>query len=474
MKKIMKRLGIVFGIVLGVIVLIVFLAYLFGTSSIESTAYFNTDYYHKSMARLDSIKAAGVIEVSDPIQAGFAKVNITPALGNSADDYSEGKFSQVPLAGFGARKGRPATGVHDSIFVKAAALKVGGQMVVFISADMLIMPPAIVDSITILLSKKGIRREQVLYSATHTHSSIGAWGAGYVGEMFAGKENPVLEKWLAVRISQVILSAIDDLRPARIGTGIFTIPAYTSNRLIGKSGNKNNDFSFIVLEQIGHKKTIIGSYAAHATTLGADNWQISADYPGYWTRKIEKTSADYAMFIAGSVGSQSPAGEGSAFDKSKYIGEALADSLNAHLPDVAMKDTLTFSALTLRMQLPPYNIRLTSTVNLATSLSRKLLPLSDHVYLQAVRLGDMIWITTPCDFSGEYALRLKNALSVYGFKANVTSFNGGYVGYIVPPRYFYLDEYEPKVMGWFGPNMGDYTVDLIRQISRVLTNLDNI
>jgi hypothetical protein len=470
----MKRLGIILGIILTVILLLSFLIYFFGTSSVESKAYFETDYYQKSMARLDSIKEAGIVKVSDSIQAGFARVNITPALNSSEDNYSEGKFVHVPLAGFGARKGKPATSVHDSIFVKAAALKIGGQTVVFISADMLIMPPAIVDSVSILLSKKGIRREQVLYSATHTHSSIGAWGAGYVGEMFAGKENPALEKWLVLRISQVITSAIDDLRSARIGIGSFRVPAYTSNRLIGKSGNKNNDFSFITLEQIGHKKAIIGSYSAHATTLGADNWQISADYPGYWARKMEQTSADYALFIAGSVGSQSPAGEGSSFDKSKYIGEALADSLNAHMADAALKDTITFSALSLKMQLPQYNIRLTSTVNLATSVSKKLLPLTDHVYLQAVRLGNMIWITTPCDFSGEYALGLKNSLAAYGFKGNVTSFNGGYVGYIVPPRYFYLDEYEPKVMGWFGPTMGDYTMDLIRQMSRVLTKSDNI
>ncbi|HET7180183.1 MAG TPA: neutral/alkaline non-lysosomal ceramidase N-terminal domain-containing protein, partial [Chryseosolibacter sp.] len=353
----MKRLGII----LGSILLILFLIYFFSTSSVESKAYFETDYYHTSIARLDSVKSAGIIKVSDSIQAGFARVNITPGLNSAEDNYSEGKFKEVPLAGFGARKGKPATGVHDSIFVKAAALKVGGQTVVFIGADLLIMPPAVVDSISIILSKKGIRREQVLYSATHSHSSVGAWGAGFVGELVAGKENPALEKWLVLRISQVILSAIADLRPAKMGTGIFTIPAYTNNRMIGKPGNKNNDFSFIVLEQIGHKKAIIGSYGAHATTLNDKNWQISADYPGYWERKMESTSADYALFIAGSVGSQSPAGEGDAFDKSKYIGEALADSLMTHLPKVALKDTITFSALTLRMELPPYNIRLTTT-----------------------------------------------------------------------------------------------------------------
>ena len=470
----MKRLGIILGVTLLSIFLILFIVFFFSTSSVETISYFDADYYHKTIARLDSIKSTNAVKINDSMEAGFAKVNITPGLNNAEDNFSEGKFTQVPLAGYGGREGKPATGVHDSVFVKAAALKVGDQTVIFVSADLLIMPPNVADSVTKLLSEKGIRREQLFFSATHTHSSIGAWAGGYVGEMFAGKENPGVARWLALQISEVVMSAINDLRPARIGTGNFPVGAYTNNRLIGKPGTKNNDFSFITLEQIGHKKAIIGSYSAHATTLSEDNWEISADYPGYWARKIEQTSADYALFFAGSVGSQSPAGEGNGFDKSKYIGEALADSLNAHLADAGLKNTVTFSSLSLKMHLPEYKVRLTSNINLVPFLSKKLMPFSDNVYVQAVRIGDMIWITTPSDFSGEFALQLKNSLSAYGFNANVTSFNGSYVGYLVPGRYFYLDEYEPKVMGWFGPNMGEYTMDVIRQVLRVITNSDNI
>ena len=470
----MKKIGIIAGITVLSIVLLLILAFLLGTSGVKTNAYFDSDYYQRTMSRLDSVKSASVLKTNGPILAGFSKVSITPGMNSAAEDFSKGRFASVPLAGFGARDGKPATGIHDSVFVRAAALKVGNQMLVFVSGDLLIMPPNIVDSVTNILSKKGIQRGQVYYSATHTHSSVGAWGSGYVGELFAGKENPGMERWLAIQIAHAINSAIEDLRPARIATGNFSIGAFTSNRLIGKTGTKNNDFSFITLEQIGHKKAILGSYAAHATTLGADNWEISADYPGYWAREMEKSSADYALFLAGSVGSQSPAGEGQGFDKAKYIGEALADSLKRHLQGVVLKDTLTFSTVSLKLELPEYNIRLTAGRNLATSLSKRLLPFSDNVYLQAVRVGDMIWISTPADFSGEYALQLKNSLAPYGYHANVTSFNGNYVGYIVPGRYFYLDEYEPKVMGWFGPNMGEYTMDVIRQVSRMMTDSDNI
>ena len=465
----MKR----FGVILGIFLVSIFLIFFLSTSYVERTSYFQGDYYQKTSARIDSIKSVMPI-INDSIQAGFAKVSITPVLNISEDIYPEGKFIQVPLAGFGARKGKPATGIHDSIFVKAVALKVGQQILVLVSADLLIMPPNIIDSIAIVLANKGIQREQLLFSATHSHSSLGGWGPGYIGEQFAGKENKNLEKWLNLQISNAVTSAIADLKPARTGSGNFDAESYTRNRVIGESGTKNNDFSFISLEQIGYKKAIIGSFSAHSTTMGADNMEISADYPGYWERKIEGTSADLALFFAGSIGSQSPVGKGDGFDKAKFIGEALADSLNVHLPQVVLNDKITFSFVSLKVQLPEYHIRLTTKINLSSFLSKKLMPPPENVYLQAIRLGNMVWITTPGDFSGEYALQIKNALATKGFNSNVTSFNGSYVGYIVPGRYFYLNEYESKLMGWFGPNMGEYTVDLIRQISKIVTNTDNL
>ncbi|WP_411274318.1 neutral/alkaline non-lysosomal ceramidase N-terminal domain-containing protein [Daejeonella sp.] len=465
----MKKIGIVLGITL----LSMFLIFFFSTSYVERISFYHEDYYQKTTARIDSVKSAMVRE-NDSLQAGFAKVSITPGLQNFEDNLSEGKFIQVPLAGFGARKGKAATGVHDSIFVKAVALKVNNQTLAIVCADLLIMPPNIIDSVTAILSKEGIQRGQLFFSATHTHSSLGGWGSGFIGEQFAGKESKNIEKWLVKQIKKAVTSAIADLSPARIGSGSFDAASYTRNRLIGDLGTKNDEFNYIVVEQIGRKKAIIGSFSAHATTIGADNMEFSADYPGYWARKIEKTSADYALFAAGSVGSQSPVGKGNGFDKSKFIGESLADSVNMHLARVVLDDKVTLSAISLKVQLPEYHIRLTTKINLSTYLSKKLMPLPESVYLQALRIGNLVWFTTPCDFSGEYALQIKNALAAKGFKANVTSFNGSYVGYIIPGRYFYLDEYESKLMGWFGPNMGDYTMDLIRKISDIITQTEKI
>jgi hypothetical protein len=459
----MKRFVRILGILLVSILLILF----FSTSLVDRTPYYLTDYYKKTAARVDSLKSV-VVSESDSIQAGFSRISITPGLNNTSINLSEGKFMEVPLAGYGARKGKAATGIHDSIFVKAAALKSHNQTVVIVGADLLIMPPNIIDEVSRILSSKGIQRNQVFYSATHSHSSLGGWGPGFIGEQFAGVENKNISKWLVQQISKAVITAIEDLHPARIGSGCFNASTYTRNRLIGESGTKNDDFGYIFIQQTGGKKAIIGSFGAHSTTLGSGNMEVSADYPGYWERKMENTSADLAIFCGGSVGSQSPAVEGKGFDRPKLIGEALADSLNSNLNQVVMEDKVSFAAASLKVQLPPYHVRLTTKINLTTYLSEKLMPLPANVYLQALRIGKMVWITTPSDFSGEYALQIKNSLAAKGFNANVSSFNGSYIGYIIPGRYFYLDEYEPKIMGWFGPNMGEYAMDLIGRITGVV------
>ncbi len=459
----MKRFIRILGIILVSILLILF----FSTSLVDRTPYYLTDYYKKTAARVDSLKSA-VVNEKDSIEAGFSRISITPGLNNTSINLSEGKFMDVPLAGYGARKGKAATGIHDSIFVKAAALRTHHQTVVIVGADLLIMPPNIIDEVSLILSQKGIKRSQVFYSATHSHSSLGGWGPGFIGEQFAGVENKNISKWLVQQISKAVTTAIEDLHPATIGSGCFNASTYTRNRLIGESGTKNDDFGYIYIEQTGRKKAIIGSFGAHSTTLGAGNMEVSADYPGYWERKMEKTSADLAIFCGGSVGSQSPAVEGKGFDRPKLIGEALADSLNSKIHQVVMEDRVSFAAASLKIQLPPYHVRLTTKINLTTYLSEKLMPLPENVYLQAFKIGKMVWITTPSDFSGEYALQIKNYLASKGFNANVSSFNGSYVGYIIPGRYFYLDEYEPKLMGWFGPNMGEYTMDMIRRISDIV------
>lgn len=259
--------------------------------------------------------------------------------------------------------------------------------------------------------------------------------------------------------------AIADLQPARFASSSFAAPNFVRNRLVGRLGQVNNEFSFILIEQHNGKKSILGAYAAHATTISSSNMLFSAGYPGYWQKKLENEIAHMAIFFAGTVGSHGPVGKGKSFEKARFIGESLADSVIKHIPDLSYQDSVPLRYISCKVRLPEFHVRLSLERHLCTALSQQLLPLPDDVWIQAVKLADLVWITSPCDFSGEYALEIKNSLRRRGFKSVISSFNGGYVGYVIPRKYYYLDKYESFTMGWFGPNLGDYFVDIIYRLS---------
>jgi neutral ceramidase len=435
----------------------------------DTTPYLKSDYFRETCRRADSVRQ-NAFALTDTLFAGFSSISITPDIGSSPSSSKDGKFSSVPMAGYGDRKGKPSTGIHDSIFVKAAALQESGKMIILVGTDLLIMPPNITDSVAVILRSHGIRRDQLFFTATHSHSSLGGWGPGYIGELFAGKENKDLEKWIAQKTAAAVLSAISDLKPAKAASGSFNAAAYTRNRVTGEGGTKNDEFIYILLDQANGKKAVIGSFSAHSTTLGDENMKISADYPGYWERAIEGNGYDYAIFCAGSVGSQSPVGKGEGFEKAAFIGSSLADSTLRRLGSSSGSYMTRFSFAAVPLKLPPYHIRLTTSISLASFISRKLMQEPSSVFIQAFRLDKLVWLTMPGDFSGEIGRQLKLELASQGFLSNISSFNGSYAGYIIPGKYYYLDEYESKMMGWFGQTMGDFMTDMAGRTVKIVTN----
>jgi len=181
-----------------------------------------------------------------------------------------------------------------------------------------------------------------------------------------------------------------------------------------------------------------------------------------------ENSVDVALFMAGSMGSQAPLSEGKDFEQPKYLGEALADSLTSFLPATRMDNKIHFKAVSLKFALPEFRMRISKNRNLIPAVGNKLMPEPLNPYIQVVRLEKTVWISVPADFSGEYAVQIKNSLMAKGYNCNISGYNGSYLGYILPGRYFYLDNYESQIMGWFGPNMGEYTVDIIRQLSEIV------
>ncbi len=460
----MKRLFKIIASIIAALLLLLVILLVWALQKVDYTPYWETDYYTSTRAQLDSLNKHLTPQYGK-VYAGFSRVSITPTLEAEKDDPQQGAFKAIPLAGFGDRKGKPAEGIHDSIFVKAVALRVGRDTLVLIASDILIVPAGVSEGVTRqLAATQGMHRDQLFFSATHTHSSVGAWADKYVGKEFAGNYNPAVTQWLIQQYTRAVTEAVADLQPAALGSGAFAAPAFVKNRLVGDNGFKNAQFAWLVVRQDNGKTAVLGSFAGHPTTLGGWNMQISGDYPGYWQRKMEASGYSLALFFAGPVGSHSVRSKGDKYEKPKYAGEALADSSLKYIANFIMHDTIILFSLTLPVTLPEFHVRVTDGLRLRPSLVKKIFPPVGKVYLQTARLVDVIWITAPCDFSGELALNYQAIAEAKGYHAMVTSFNGAYIGYIIPERYYHLNEYESRLMSWFGPYTGPWFDEMIRKM----------
>jgi len=449
------------------------IAFIAGVSCFEGVdyaPYFRTDYYRETTARLKAALQTNQAELG-PFAAGFGKAVLTPVVNAPEEDPAQGKFHSLPLAGYGGRKGRPATGSKDELWVKAVAIKSQSHLAVLIATDALIIPRDITEiAVRRANSELGLQRDQLYFGATHTHASLGGWGEGFVAESFAGKYQPGVKTWFADRLVTAARDALADLKPASFGHGSFDAPAQVRNRVVGELGRVDPEFSYLCFRREDGKSAVLGSYAAHATVLSSGNMQFSSDYPGAWQRAVEEGNGGMALFFAGAVGSHSPSAGGNTFEHVESMGRALAAPTLEHLRNAVMTNVVSFQTIGLEVSLPSLHARVTDGIRLRPWLAGRLLPVANKTFVQVMRLNDAIWISTPCDFSGELALDIKDTLFHRGFQATVTSFNGDYIGYIIPARYYHLGGYEPRVMSFFGPTMPDYLEELMRTMALGVTS----
>src|SRR6478736_6858836 len=100
---------------------------------VDYRPYFREPYYQETVARLRAHSATNIITKGE-LFAGFGRARLTPTVNAVQDAPDQGKFRSLPLAGYGDRKGRPAIGVHDDLYVKCAALRVGQRLEIMLGA----------------------------------------------------------------------------------------------------------------------------------------------------------------------------------------------------------------------------------------------------------------------------------------------------------------------------------------------------
>lgn len=435
------------------LVAVVILFVLVSVIPVDRTPYYEKAFYAEMQFRLDSLQDVQVRESVNSFSAGYAKVNLTPPY-------------RTATAGYAKRKGALFSYVHDSIYVRTMVVDNGTATVALVTADLLLIPPTVTEKLSARLPA-GFDLSNTYLSATHTHNSVGNWGEGLVGALYSGPYDDSLVSFIADKIAESIDLANQNVMPAQLYAGTIPVNGAVYNRLADEEGTVDSLLRVIEVRRADSARLILTSFTAHATCLYGRDLELSRDYPGRLVDELEAKGYTFAMFMAGAVGSHGCKGPQDGWERIDYLGEHIAHTFLDH-PEILKPVTdSTLIMITVPLALGPPQVKVLKDWRVRPWLYRKLVG-EYPAWLTAMRIGDVVLLGAPCDFSGELMPPIDSAASASDLRAMVTSFNGGYIGYITLDKYYDRDHYETRLMNWYGPGNGAYLTEcMIRMMEAV-------
>ncbi len=442
MRKILR-----FSLILLVAVVLLLLA---AVAPVDRYTVQEQPFYQKMLA---SVKALPVRADSSLFFAGAAKVRLTPA-------------QRTATAGYGKRRGKVYAHVDDSVFVRTIVMAGGAKPVAIVAADLLIMPPVVRAALVERLPEIGFSIDQVYLGATHSHNSIGNWSTGVTAFLYGTYSDSIVQ-FITAQILTSIARAAADLQPAQLSYQGIRVPEAVRNRL-NAGGVVDSLLHAVRIDRTDKKQFILTTFAAHATCYPSDSITLSRDYPGRFVDLLEDAGFTHAQFLAGAVGSQSTNVPDDVASCVEWTAQTL---MHAFLRDSANRTPLRASDIRMQhltLQMPEPQAKIARDWRLRPWVFRALMGESNNS-LTTLKAGPLMMIGTPCDFSAELAVPLYRFAEQRNVKLIITSFNGGYMGYVTPDQYYNKNHYETRLMNWFGPGNGTYFSDCIRRMVEVNT-----
>lgn len=420
----------------------VFVGLLFLVQWIPRPPYQETTHYKKWKHELDSMQFNSF---SGDLLVGWSLENITPS-------------GTAPLAGYGKRKGIHFESVHDSIYVRSISVQSGDKTIFLVSGDLLFIPPRVVAALEPKLLADDIQLEDVHFSATHSHSSVGGWESTLTGELFGGKFDPKIVEMLAEKFHTAIIDSRKNLSKGKIYYGEVVDEVDVRYRLKIAHGIKDTEIRSLTFEKENKEKAHLITYSAHSTALGDQNHKLSRDYSGVM---VDSLQPHFGMYMSGAVASMGPVESGKTeLDESFNLGISVLKHFKQR-NDVLLQNSIA-SAL-IKLPMPEPSFRLTKNLAIRPWAFKRLF--GDYeTFIKVTKIGNTLILGMPADFSGEIMVELDAYAKQKGLDLIITSFNGGYVGYITADKIYDSGSYETLTMSWYGYQTGGYFTEVSKDI----------
>jgi len=426
-------------------------------------------------------------------RAGAATSNITPPLGGPV------------VGGF---QPFPATHVHDELHARCLVLDDGQTRLALVVCDLLGMHRSISDHARAEIAERlSIPTENILISATHTHSAVSALG---VSRFDVKQELDDYQRFVVSRIVDGVTRAVNLLRPAEVGFGIAEVPEHVFNRrwfmadsyvakspygdidrvkmnppggsqeLLRPAGPTDPEVSFLAVRE--PDGAMIGLFAAYSLHYvgGVGSGHVSADYFGMFCEEMTRLQgADHQsppfvpMLANGTSGDvnninfREPRPRKAAYEQMRYVANDVAAKVHEALGQIEYRADIELAATyrepTVKWRTPSPALLAwakekvaepesdSGRADLPRIYAGRALSMADHpaetsIPLQALRIGD-VWIgTMPFEIFTEIGLEFKSRVGPR--KGFLVSLAHGYFGYLPTPAQHELGGYET----WLGTN----------------------
>ena len=280
---------------------------------------------------------------SGPLEAGFAKIDITPTDfetwedvdGDSKydpekgdrfeDSNGNGKFDAIWLAGF--HNSRPAQGVLDKLWARAIVLNSGDITLALCVIDMIGFGNDEVIATRKMIAEALPDVDYVVIASTHVHSSpdvMGMWGPSeyergvnpaYLTKVQEGIKEAV-EKAYAAKKKALVKFAVEPNR-------LESLVGDTRMPMVADAGLK---LMQVIDAQTGQTLGTIMNWGNHPETLWSQNIQLSSDFADPWRNYVENGIPISDSLVAPGLG-------GVAI----FLNGAVGGLMTTH-PDMAVND----------------------------------------------------------------------------------------------------------------------------------------
>lgn len=236
----------------------------------------------------------------------------------------------------------------------------------------------------------------------------------YVGQLFAGKYDERVPKFIATTISKAIVEAEKNCAPAKIGYAEFPTHKLVFNRLITKMahlpdslGEVDSLLRIVKIEKETGEKAAIITFAAHNTVFHENLMMLSADWCGLLMKDLnESGKINFASFSAGAVGSHGPYEFAEEQDaEAKYMADGVSKIVLQYFDSIKTAPVANMNMIRLPLYLREPNLRVTENIVVRPWLFKKLFG-DEKTYINTFQLGNIFLQECPAISAENWSTKL--------------------------------------------------------------------